>query len=59
MELVDGVIGMVSVIWFVFGYLNDLCLCLYGDKGGLEVLFEKVIFVLCMCSGDGLEIVIW
>lgn len=58
-ELAGGAIGTVSATRFASGHLNDLRLRLYGDQGGLEVLFEKATPVLRMCRGDGLETATW
>lgn len=39
--LENGALGTVAATRFATGHLNDLRLRIYGDKGGLEVLFEK------------------
>ncbi len=40
-ELENGALGTISATRFASGHLNDLRLRLYGDKGGLEVRFER------------------
>lgn len=39
--LENGALGTVAATRFATGHLNDLRLRIYGDLGGLEVLFEK------------------
>lgn len=58
-ELANGAIGTVSATRFASGHLNDLRLRLYGDAGGLEVLFENAEPVLRMCGGADLEAATW
>lgn len=49
--LAGGAIGTVSASRMSTGHFNDLRLRLYGDRGGLEVLFEKRASVLRACLG--------
>jgi len=42
-QLGNGAIGTVSATRFATGHMNDLRLRIYGDKGGLEVLFDSVL----------------
>jgi len=58
-ELQNGALGTVTATRFASGHLNDLRLRLYGDKGGLEVLFEKGAELLRICEGDGLTTGTW
>lgn len=58
-ELENGALGTITASRFASGHLNDLRLRLYGDKGGLEVLFEKGQESLSLCSGDGLQTASW
>ena len=53
MQLVleGGAIGTVAATRFATGHLNDLRLRIYGDKGGLEVLFERGESRLNACLG--------
>ncbi|MGV0816903.1 Gfo/Idh/MocA family protein [Martelella sp. AMO21009] len=41
MDLANGAIGTVTASRFASGHHNDLRLRIYGDKGGLQVLFER------------------
>lgn len=58
-ELENGALGTISATRFASGHLNDLRLRLYGDKGGLEVLFEKQVERLRICSGEDLSEANW
>lgn len=40
MDLANGAIGTITASRFASGHHNDLRLRIYGDKGGLQVLFE-------------------
>ena len=51
LRLANGAVGTVSATRFATGHLNDLRLRLYGDLGGLEVLFEKAQSRLNACLG--------
>jgi len=51
-ELENGALGTVSATRFASGHHNDLRLRLYGDKGGMEVLFEKTESKLNVCLDD-------
>ena len=54
----NGALGTVAATRFASGHLNDLRLRLYGDKGGIEVSWEKNVSRLRAClehdmqSGD-------
>jgi len=58
-ELENGALGTVSATRFATGHLNDLRLRLYGDRGGLEVRFEKRIEALRICEEPDLETAEW
>lgn len=58
-ELENGALGTISASRFASGHLNDLRLRLYGDKGGLEVLFEKRVERLRICQNPNLEDANW
>ena len=51
--------GTVSATRFATGHLNDLRLRLYGDRGGLEVLFEKGESRLNACLGANIATGLW
>jgi predicted dehydrogenase len=51
-ELANGAIGSISATRFAAGHHNDLRLRIYGDLGGLEVLYEKDTSRLNGCLGD-------
>ncbi len=53
-ELANGALGTISATRFASGHLNDLRLRLYGDRGGLEVLFEKRKESLRICRDENL-----
>ena len=61
MQLVlnNGALGTVSATRFATGHLNDLRLRLYGDKGGIEVQWEKDVSRLRLCNGDDVQKAIW
>lgn len=58
-ELENGALGTISATRYASGHLNDLRLRLYGDKGGLEVRFEKQIESLRICHDPDLESAEW
>ncbi len=58
-ELENGALGTITATRFASGHLNDLRLRLYGDKGGLEVLFEKRKESLRICRGADLTEARW
>ena len=55
----NGALGTVSASRFASGHINDLRLRIYGEKGGLEVLFEKSGSTLNACLGGDLEEARW
>jgi predicted dehydrogenase len=55
----NGALGTVSATRFASGHLNDLRLRLYGDKGGLEVSWEKNISRLRACLQPDMETARW
>ncbi len=61
MQLVlsNGALGTVAATRFASGHLNDLRLRLYGDKGGLEVAWEKNVSRLRACLAPALEVAEW
>jgi predicted dehydrogenase len=57
--LENGALGTVAATRFATGHLNDLRLRLYGDKGGLEVRFEKGISALRACLAPDVRTAEW
>lgn len=55
----NGALGTVAATRFASGHHNDLRLRLYGDKGGLEVQFEKTVSRLFGCLGDAIKTADW
>ncbi len=55
----NGALGTVAATRFASGHHNDLRLRLYGDKGGLEVQFEKTVSRLFACLGDDIKTADW
>lgn len=53
--LANGALGTVAATRFASGHLNDLRLRIYGDKGGLEVGFERNISRLRACLEPDLQ----
>jgi len=53
-QMENGALGTITATRYASGHHNDLRLRLYGDKGGLEVLFENNISRLNACLGDDL-----
>jgi len=51
-QMANGALGTIAATRFASGHHNDLRLRLYGDKGGLEVLFEKNESRLNVCLGE-------
>ena len=59
LRLTNGAIGTVAATRFASGHLNDLRLRLYGDRGGLEVTFERGESRLRACLEPGLTTATW
>lgn len=61
MQLVleNGALGTVAATRFATGHLNDLRLRIYGDKGGLEVRWEKDVSSLRACLEDKMQTAEW
>ncbi|MBC7738488.1 MAG: Gfo/Idh/MocA family oxidoreductase [Candidatus Saccharibacteria bacterium] len=57
--LANGAIGTVAATRFASGHLNDLRLRIYGDKGGLEVSWEKNVSILRACLEPDLQTATW
>jgi predicted dehydrogenase len=57
--LENGALGTVAATRFATGHLNDLRLRIYGDKGGLEVLFERAVSRLNACLGENVQSATW
>ncbi len=55
----NGALGTVAATRFATGHLNDLRLRIYGDKGGLEVTFEKAISHLRSCLEPNVQSATW
>jgi len=58
-ELSNGAIGSIAASRFASGHHNDLRLRLYGDKGGVEVLYENSVSQLRVCEGTDLVAAQW
>ena len=58
-QMENGALGTITATRFASGHHNDLRLRLYGDKGGIEVLFEKNQSRLNICVGNDLESASW
>jgi predicted dehydrogenase len=59
LRLSNGALGTIAATRFATGHLNDLRLRLYGDKGGIEVSFERGISRLSACLPPALETADW
>lgn len=59
LSLANGAVGTVSATRFATGHLNDLRLRIYGDTGGLEVLFERGESRLNACLAPDLQSADW
>ncbi len=59
LRLANGAVGTVSATRFATGHLNDLRLRIYGETGGLEVLFEKAESRLNACLGADVATGTW
>lgn len=55
----NGALGTVAATRFASGHLNDLRLRIYGDRGGLEVQFEKANSRLTACLEPNLQTATW
>ncbi len=59
LRLGNGALGTIGATRFATGHMNDLRLRIYGDTGGLEVLFENGISRLNACLGDNAKTATW
>lgn len=59
MQFENEALGTISATRFASGHHNDLRLRIYGDKGGLEVLFENGISRLNACLESEIETATW
>ncbi|MCZ8133415.1 MAG: Gfo/Idh/MocA family oxidoreductase [Rhodobacteraceae bacterium] len=59
LRLTNGALGTVTATRFATGHLNDLRLRLHGDKGALDVAFEKGKSRLTACLPPDLESGAW
>lgn len=59
MQFENNALGTISATRFASGHHNDLRLRIYGDKGGLEVLFEDGVSRLNACLEPDLESATW
>jgi predicted dehydrogenase len=57
--LTNGALGTVAATRFASGHLNDLRLRIYGDKGGLDVRFERADSRLYACLEPDLRSATW
>ena len=57
--LANGALGTVAATRFASGHHNDLRLRIYGDKGGLEVCFERGVSTLRACLEPDLITATW
>ncbi|MGL6211474.1 MAG: Gfo/Idh/MocA family protein [Paracoccaceae bacterium] len=57
--MANGALGTVAATRFASGHLNDLRLRIYGDKGGIEVGWERNVSSLRACLGRDLEAAVW
>lgn len=57
--LENGAIGTVTATRFASGHHNDLRLRIYGDKGGLEVQYERQASRLFACLEPALRTAEW
>jgi predicted dehydrogenase len=57
--LANGALGTVAATRLASGHLNDLRLRIYGDQGGLEVLFEGGVSRLRACLLPDLQAAVW
>jgi predicted dehydrogenase len=59
LRLSNGAVGVVHASRFASGHLNDLRLRLFGDRGGLEVTWERNESRMRVCVAPGLETAEW
>ena len=59
LRLSNGAVGVVHASRFAAGHLNDLRLRLFGDRGGMEVAWERNESRLRLCAAPGLETAEW
>ncbi|PZR00889.1 MAG: oxidoreductase [Cereibacter sphaeroides] len=59
LRLANGATGTIGATRFATGHLNDLVLRLFGDAGGLEVIFENAQSRLRACLGADVATATW
>lgn len=58
-RLANGALGTVAATRMASGHINDLRLRIHGERGGLEVTYERGESRLRACLSPGLEAAIW
>jgi predicted dehydrogenase len=58
-ELKNGALGFIQATRFATGYLNDLDVTLYGDKGAVKVHTDGKNSSLSACVGADIETATW
>jgi predicted dehydrogenase len=59
LSLTNGAVGVVHATRFATGHLNDLRVRIYGDKGGIEIGFEKDVSRARLCNGADVQKADW
>lgn len=58
-ELENGALGMIQASRWTTGYINELKLRLFGDRGALEVVCTDQGSSLKACLGEDVDSVVW
>jgi predicted dehydrogenase len=58
-ELKNGAMGFIQATRFATGYLNDLDVTLYGDKGALKIHTDGKESSLSACLGEDIDTATW
>jgi len=58
-EFANGALGVIHASRFATGHLNDLKLCIFGDRGALEVHHSPKGSKLLTCMGADIENGVW
>ncbi len=59
LSLTNGAVGVVHATRFASGHLNDMRVRLYGEKGGIEVGFEREMSRVRLCTQPDLQTAEW
>jgi predicted dehydrogenase len=58
-EFSNGALGVIHASRFMTGYLNDIKLAVFGDKGAMELHYGSAWTELRLCTGENVHTQAW